>query len=137
MKRGLRVLVWIVLAVVLAGLLFIRLAPMDATKVHQPVTATADKTGVGNAVRVIAGDAQVLAQVDSAARALARTQVVAGSVEDGIITYVTRSQVFGFPDYTTVQLVDDQIRMFARLRFGRSDFGVNAARLEELVGAVQ
>ncbi|WP_420012217.1 DUF1499 domain-containing protein [Tateyamaria sp.] len=48
------------------------------------------------------------------------------------MVYRTRSKWIGFPDFTTVEYVDGQIRMFARLRFGRSDLGVNGKRLERL-----
>ena len=43
-----------------------------------------------------------LAAIDAAARATPRTRVLAGSVEAGMITYVTRSRLWAFPDYTTV-----------------------------------
>jgi uncharacterized protein (DUF1499 family) len=128
---------WIILALVVAGLAFIRLSPSDVSRFHRPVTATADETKPGGAVRVIAGDQQTMTRIDAAARALPRTKVFAGSVENGLITYETRSALFGFPDYTTVQLVDDQVRMYARLRFGRSDLGVNAARLGQLLSVIQ
>ena len=36
----------------------------------------------------------------------------------------------GFPDYTTVQLKDDRLMIWARLRFGRSDLGVNRRRVD-------
>ncbi len=75
--------------------------------------------------------------MDAALRDLPRTQVLAGSVSDGHVTYVTRSAFWGFPDYTTMQLVDGQIRMFARLRFGASDLGVNGKRLERVLAAIQ
>ena len=47
-----------------------------------------------------------------------------------MITYVTRSALFRFPDYTTVRHRDAQIEIYGRLRFGRSDLGVNAARID-------
>jgi len=47
-----------------------------------------------------------------------------------MITYVTRSRVFGFPDYTTVRQAGPQLEIYGRLRFGRSDLGVNAARID-------
>ena len=59
-----------------------------------------------------------------------RTQHLAGTVEEGMVTYITRSLVFGFPDYTTARLQGDRIEIHSRLRFGQSDMGVNAARLE-------
>ena len=44
--------------------------------------------------------------------------------------------MFGFPDYTTVQHTGDQLKLFARLRFGKSDLGVNRKRLEAVLSRV-
>lgn len=126
----------IVLVLIIALMAYIRLAPSDAARWHVPLGFDADETLVGGARRVIPGDAETLAQLDDIARATPRTKVLAGSVAEGGITYVTRSAGFGFPDYTTVQLTDGQIRIFARLRFGKADFGVNAARVDGWVRAV-
>ena len=128
---------WIILAVVVVLVAIVRLAPIDAERWHVPVTASADKDGIGRAVRVIPGDGDVLARLDSAMMAEPVTSRIAGSVGEGHVTYVSRSKWWGFPDFTTIQLVDGQIRMFARLRFGRRDFGVNARRLERLNRRVQ
>lgn len=128
---------WVVFAAIVAGLGYIRLAPHDVTRWHVPVAAEADRDFIAGAVRVLAGDAATLARVDAAARALPRTQVLAGSLAEGRVTYVTRSALFGFPDYTTVELAEGQVRMLARLRFGRSDLGVNRRRLQGLVAAAQ
>ena len=43
----------------------------------------------------------VLARLDAIALQTPRTMRLDGSPEDGLITWVTRSAVFGFPDYTT------------------------------------
>lgn len=79
--------------------------------------------------------AEALARLDAVAMASPRTYRFSGSVAQGLITWETRSLVFGFPDYTTasVQLVDGKARLaiLARLRFGESDFGVNARRLAQ------
>jgi len=52
----------------------------------------------------------------------------------GRITYVTRSRLWGFPDYTTVQVIPGAagatLALHARARFGQSDVGVNRARVE-------
>ena len=66
-----------------------------------------------------------------------RTSVLAGSVDTGRITYVTRTQWMGFPDYTTVEQQGETLKLYARLRFGRSDFGVNAVRVNALVRGLQ
>ena len=81
----------------------------------------------GGAMRKVEGD---LAALDSIIRDTPRTQVLAGSVDEGMITYVTRSRVFGFPDYTTVRQEGDMLEVYGRLRFGKSDLGVNAARID-------
>jgi len=128
---------WIVLVAVVAFLAYIRLAPTDVYRVHCDVRAVQDADGEGHCVRIVQADAAALARIDAAAMALPRTTRLAGSVGQGHITYVTRSKVMGFPDYTTVQREGDQIKMFARLRFGRSDLGVNRARLDTLLAAAQ
>ena len=49
--------------------------------------------------------------------------------------YIQRSRVLGFPDTIVVHFIDrpqgrSTIALYARSRFGRSDFGVNRKRLE-------
>lgn len=127
----------ILIFAVLLGMAYVRVSPIDPDKWHQPVTATENADLAGGAVRVLTGDADTLAALDREARRLKRTRVLAGSVAQGHISYVTRSAVFGFPDITTIYLQDGQIRMFARLRFGQSDLGVNRQRLEHLIATLQ
>lgn len=74
--------------------------------------------------------AALLAKLDTIALATPRTQRLAGSPAQGRITWVTRSALWGFPDFTTAQVQPDGLYIYARLRFGRSDLGVNAARLK-------
>ena len=72
-------------------------------------------------------------------RALPRTKVLAGSVAEGKITYVTRTRIAGFPDLTTVTLTQlpatgkSTLQIYARLRFGKADLGVNKARVRDWV----
>jgi len=132
---------WILglVALIVALMLYIRLAPSAAENWHgapaQTEVGDYPEPGSFAAVRRVAGDgAAVLAQLDEIALATPRTTRLAGSVEDGIITYVTRSRVMGFPDYTTVHLIGGEaprIAIHARLRFGQSDLGVNRARVED------
>ncbi|MGV8986239.1 MAG: DUF1499 domain-containing protein [Cypionkella sp.] len=73
-----------------------------------------------------------LAKLDAAAIATPRTTRIAGSVQEGRITWETRSLIWGFPDYTTAQITEaGPILIYARQRFGRSDLGVNAAKLKD------
>ena len=128
----------IIFAVVLAiALLWPRLAPTDPMNWH--VMPRAD--GVGDvsrmggftAARQITTTSEgILQAIDRIALATPRTARVAGSVEEGMITYQTRSRIFGFPDYTTVAVTDDPLLIIdARLRFGKGDMGVNKARVTD------
>lgn len=63
-----------------------------------------------------------------------RTTIFAGSVTEGHITWQTCSLLWGFPDYTTAQITPQGLTLYARLRFGKGDMGVNAARLKDWLG---
>ena len=121
---------WILVALIVVVLAYIRLAPTDAARWHKPVTATEDKKLAGGAIRVLPAGEGDLARFVQVAAASPRTEVLAGTAEDGRVTLISRTKWIGFPDYTTIEQTDGQLRIFGRLRFGRSDLGVNAARIE-------
>ena len=127
-----RLVFWIVVGLICAGLLYVRFAPTDAARWH-PVEWSAQAAGnypeQGRFTAVREGSAEMLARLDAAARSTPRTKVIGGSVENGQITYETRSAIVGFPDYTSVTFKDNQLQVFGRLRFGRKDFGVNEKRV--------
>lgn len=123
--------------------LYVRLAPSDPARwnVSPAPAATPDCTveqgaGDARATCLLPGPpAEALAKLDAIARATPRTTRLAGSVAEGRITWITRSALWGFPDYTTAEAAPDgtgtRLTLHARLRFGRSDMGVNAARLRD------
>lgn len=117
------------MVIVAGGALWVRLAPSDPARWHVAPKADQDRDKPGGVVRTAPGDADGLARLDQIIRATPRTHRLAGSLDDGMITYVTRSALWGFPDYTTIALRDDGIVVHARLRFGQSDMGVNKARV--------
>jgi uncharacterized protein (DUF1499 family) len=124
---------WVLIAiiVVVAGLAaWVRVAPSDPMRWHLPIEAEADKDFNGGVIRVVEAGPDALAQLDEIARATPRTEVLAGSVADGRVTYITRTKWIGFPDYTTAEQDGDVLKLYARLRFGQSDMGVNRARVE-------
>jgi len=128
---------WVALILVLAVvalLAWIRLAPDDVARWHSLPENVSDEDLEGGVTRVVPGD---LAALDRIIRAEPRTQVLAGSVEAGMITYITRSRVFGFPDYTTVAQRGGNLAIHARLRYGKSDMGVNKARVERWLAALR
>lgn len=125
---------WGLLAALLAFAAYVRLAPSDPARWHVAVTADTPPgevvAGEGSARLRLAGDGQaLLARLDAVALATPRTVRLAGTVAEGRITWVTRSALWGFPDYTTAEVQADGLVIHARLRFGQSDIGVNAARL--------
>lgn len=129
-------LVWGLLAalVVFAG--YVRLAPSDPARWHVAphsdgpwgVVVPAEGSATLRLESTAARD--LLARLDAVALATPRTTRLSGSVDEGRITWVTRSALWGFPDYTTAEARPDGLYILARLRFGRGDMGVNAARLE-------
>lgn len=77
---------------------------------------------------------ELLFLFDSIARNAPRTRVIAGSVEEGHITYVQRSLVFAFPDYISVKAIEGPdgagLVIWSRSRFGKDDLGVNKKRID-------
>ncbi len=130
-------IVWVLIAIVIVGLGYIRLAPSDPIQWHVAPQGDVDKDLKFGVVRVVKTGSTGLGQFDEIARATARTTVLAGSVAEGMVTYVSRSKVMGFPDYTTAQQDGDTLKIFGRLRFGRSDLGVNKQRVERWLGQMQ
>lgn len=138
-------LLLIVLA--LGGLAWVRLAPSDPARWHvNPLTAR--ETNGANSARIAPGEivtsedpASLARRIDAAMLAMPRVTRLAGDPAGGFVTYVARSRVFGFPDYVTVRTIAaDRGATFAALsrsRFGRSDMGVNAARLAALRKALE
>ena len=134
------------------GLLaYIRLAPSDPAVWHvSPVTAA--EVGQGSCLDAIATQTNgarvacispdspetVLARLDQTALASPRTTRLAGMpdtgrITTGRITWITRTALMGYPNYTTAEVsqtpLGSRLDIYARQRFGGSDFGVNAARL--------
>jgi uncharacterized protein (DUF1499 family) len=129
-------------AVLVAGAAaWVRFAPSDPEAWHVAPLRAADPGRAGylltasNADNPVfeAGPGDLLAALDGIARATPRTTVLTGSVAEGRITYITRSRFWGVPDFTSVSATEvdggSQLVIFARLRFGRSDLGVNKARV--------
>ncbi|GGE44804.1 hypothetical protein GCM10011517_10500 [Actibacterium pelagium] len=130
------------LCVAVIGLMgWVRLAPHDVERFHTEVRAENQTTFDVKKIGALAvTDAypqspQVVMQrfVDIALNS-PRTKVLAGSVESGRITLVTRTLFWGFADYSTIESVHSpegtRLKIFARMRWNGSDWGVNAKRLK-------
>jgi uncharacterized protein (DUF1499 family) len=84
---------------------------------------------------------EVMAAFDAVALSQPRTERIAGSVEGLHATYRQRSAIMGFPDFVSVRALPAEggatLAIYSRSRFGESDLGVNAARVDawlELTG---
>ncbi len=141
------ILVVAALALVSAGA-YVRLAPEDPARWHVPPVMPEAGTGVwpveGGVYAAVDLDlpaGEALARFDRVAQQTARTKRIAGRPETGMATYRTRSALWGFPDYTTVLAVPQEgtsrLLIHARQRYGRSDLGVNAARVRSWIEALK
>lgn len=136
-----KMLFWfaVLIALVVANFAaWVRFAPTDPARWHVPPQVSGDEdldSGVKRRVEGAGPDA--LRRLDTIARATPRTEVLAGSVEEGMVTYVTRSAFWGFPDYTTVQQRGDDLLIHGRLRYGTSDMGVNRKRVDGWISALR
>lgn len=130
---------------------YVRLAPNDpAHWAVDPVAVGTPGLRNGFLIRPADGDAAapvypvspaaLARRIDAVARAWPRTRLFAGDPASGHMTYITRTRVWGFPDFTSVAVLPAPggatFAAFARARFGESDFGVNRARLQAWLKAL-
>lgn len=128
--------IWILLILFLGALAYVRLAPSDPAVWHVVPNVVGDKTFKYGATRMLTVGQDGLKRFAAVAEDDPRTSVLAGSVEAGMITFVTRSRTVGFPDYTTALQDGEHLKILARSRFGRGDLGVNAARVDRWIAAL-
>jgi uncharacterized protein (DUF1499 family) len=84
----------------------------------------------------------LIAAFDRMALAQPRTERLAGTADgSGYVTYVQRTPLVAYPDYVSVRAVsvgDGQsaLVILSRSRFGKSDLGVNRARITQWLEAL-
>ena len=127
----------LVALIVVVFLAYARLAPHNPQAWHRVPEVKQDQDFAGGAVRVVPYTAELFTTLNQVAQSAPRSSRLAGTVEDGHVTYVARSLVFGFPDYVTIWTDKETIVLYSRLRFGQSDLGVNKKRLEAWIQAAQ
>ncbi len=131
----------VVLAAILTGFMFwVRNMPIPAEKYHVAGDMPEDGDHVGRqgfaAVRRVADpDAALRALADRMA-ATPRTTPLAGSVDQGHVSFVTRSEIWGFPDITNAWIADDRLAIRGHLVIGSGDMGVNRKRIEGWISDV-
>lgn len=140
-----KIILLVLVSAVLAGWAWVRFAPDDPARWHRGSgrEEIGHHPGANSHVfRERPTDAgQRLADFDAVIRATPRTKVLAGSLDEGRITYVTRTRLVGYPDYTTLSVEETPkgpvIELFGRARYGSSDIGVNRARIEAWIKALR
>ncbi|WP_156790727.1 DUF1499 domain-containing protein [Rhodobacter ferrooxidans] len=137
------------LIALVAAFAAVRLLPTDAAAWHTDPTTAVKPDKPNNWLVAANGDAapvqltlppdQAAAKLDAIALASPGTTKLAG--EGLFTTYITRSKLWGFPDFTSVKLTPtatgSELTLFARARFGYSDMGVNQARVENWLAQLQ
>lgn len=136
----------IAIPILLAFGAYVRFAPTDADRWHVDPESAPSPGRLG--VQLAADDSAVwsappetvLQALKEVADETPRTTLLAGSAGDGMITFVTRTRLWGFPDFTTIRAIPDgegtRLAILARGRFGDYDLGVNAARVEAWLAAL-
>jgi hypothetical protein len=109
----------------------IRLWPVRPQDYHQTITpeAFANVRFCPEPGARLAMEPPDLAPFIAAARAEPRTRLLAGSATDGLVTFVSRSRIWGFPDVTTAEITPQGLCIIARQVIGNNDWGQNAKRL--------
>lgn len=142
---------YIVAAVIIFMILWVRFAPVGGDEWHvDPETVEKGirpnqylmRDGQDADSRVFDMSVQELAQkFDDVALSKPDVTRLAGSVADGWVTYVQRTKVMRYPDYISVKVTDagggkSRLSIYSRSRYGRSDLGVNKARITNWLAAV-
>ncbi len=150
-----RILRWVVglLALGFVGFaIWVRMAPDDPAIWHvDPETAV--EAGLRNDFIVRPGGVgadlpspvyaetpeALLADVRALALSEPRTELLSDA--DGFLTFVARSRLMGYPDYVSVKAVavegGSALFVHSRSRYGRDDFGVNAARVSAWLSSLE
>jgi hypothetical protein len=138
MKTFLSLLGFALLAIVVA-----RFIPVDSEPFHEdpaePDTRRSEVRLIGREAPRFPADAEtVLETFRDIATSDWSVGLVEGSVDEGMMTFVARSLVFGFRDFITVKATDEaggaKLSVFARPRFDVYDWGVNQKRLDRWLG---
>ena len=136
--------VFAVLAVAVLFLAYVRLAghdpkrwhvdPLTAQKPRKPNSFFLRENAKAQSKTYAVSAAELAAAFERIALAAPRTEKLAGSVDEGWVTYVSRTNLLRYPDYISVRFLDveggSQLAIFSRSRYGYSDRGVNKARVQ-------
>jgi uncharacterized protein (DUF1499 family) len=140
-------LVVVILVAVLGAAIYFRSVSMPAEVWHVDPAAVTPPQSPNFELRVgqdapvfdMAADA-LAARIDAVATAEG-ARMIGGALAEGQMTYVARTRIMGYPDAVSIRLVPvgegTRMEIFSRARFGYSDMGVNAARVDRWIAALR
>ena len=119
----------------LAFALWVRLAPNDPARWHVDPAATPDPTTPNFARRSLQSPLppeELRARLDAVAQQDGAELL---AEDDASVTWLARTRLMGYPDFVSIRLDPaegggTQLTALSRSRFGQSDLGINAARLD-------
>mgnify|MGYP001819684100 CR=1 FL=1 len=141
MKTILSILGFVIVAIIAA-----RFIPVDNEQFHEdpaePDARISEVRLIGREAPRYPADAEtVLETFADIATSDWTVGLVEGSIDEGMMTFVARSLVFGFRDYITVKATDEaggaKLSVFARPRINGYDWGMNAKRLDRWLGELE
>lgn len=114
--------------------------PTTAARTGKPNDFLIATEGLTNAAPDAPGPAAAISSTellflfDAVVRNTSRVEVIGGGIDEGMVTYVQTSQIFGFPDYISVKSIELEDGMsglviWSRSRIGYSDMGANRTRV--------
>jgi uncharacterized protein (DUF1499 family) len=119
-----------------ALIVYVRLSPNSAEKWHVAPEVDRDKSYSNGVLRRVENAPDGLGKLHEVIGKDASTQVLAGDVASGMVTYLSRTKLMGYPDFTTIKQDGDTLLIHGRSRFGKRDFGVNAKRVDGWIAAL-
>ena len=139
MKTLLYTVGFVIVAMVIARLLPIDTEPFHEDPAEPDARHRSEVRMIGQDAPRFPADAEtVLETLIGIVRREWNAGLVEGSVDEGMLTFVARSPVFGFRDFITVKATDEadmsKLAVFARPRFDLYDWGSNARRLDRWLG---
>lgn len=134
------------LGIAVAAIIVARFIPVDTEPFHEdpaePDRQMSEVRLIGReAPRFPADAATVLQTLIGIVRRDWNAGLVEGGVDEGMITFVARSPVFGFRDFITVKATDEaegaKLAVYARPRMNVHDWGANTRRLDRWLGELE
>lgn len=137
--------IFLIVAIVAGGLLYIRFTPIDAEDYAQsPKTAPSD--GKPHEYRLVDDEAPQFdipaSQLSQLAQQYLSQNLGGKRIDDAqnpmLMTYEVRTKLMGYRDYISVEIEalgekKSRLNIFSRSHFGVSDMGANKARVEKMI----